>query len=229
MTALHFVQHLLFFATHEMPDRDIRYYRHVSRQLKLQPAASARMWVLVYSSELDHVRASVPHSEQIDAGVAYWGDGALRRALPKLARAVNGPPATSERNPNHRRYYWFHSSLLLWNLTFGHAYPSLSYWWRIEPDVLFSGSWADLVMRSDYNPYWRGVDLLLPRRAAPRQPPRQPAQQGPAGGRPRTRHPAGPPSHALAHPTPTPLANRSPRRTQHRPATRGPALPALAS
>ena len=56
------------------------------------------------------------------------------------------------------RYFWFHASLLLWNATYGHAYPAVRYWWRIEPDVLFAGSWSYLLAIASRDT----ADLLLP-------------------------------------------------------------------
>lgn len=70
-----------------------------------------------------------------------------------------------------RRYFYFHSSLLLWNQSFGQHYPALRYMWRLEPDVLFAGSWATLLERTDpmtisHHPgrtTTRDADVLLPR------------------------------------------------------------------
>ena len=59
--------------------------------------------------------------------------------------------------PNHQRYFWFHCCLKLWDLSFGHHYRP-RFWWRIEMDVLFAGSWSWLMERAALS----SADLLLP-------------------------------------------------------------------
>ena len=151
------VQQLVFFATHALTPLDVRLYRHYSRQLRYSQSR-ARLWVLLYQPAQDGVQSLPDASKEVEAGVCVWGDGTLRRALPALAARTAGASANTP-DPNHRRYFWFHSSLLLWNRTFGHAYPNVRYLWRVEPDVLFAGSWTELVGLADRQ---QSVDLLLP-------------------------------------------------------------------
>eukprot|EP00965_Chrysotila_dentata_P074490 2460155-Pleurochrysis_carterae.AAC.5 len=103
-------------------------------------------------------------SDELGEGVCVWGDAALRTLFPRLAVSIDthqGMASTPE--ANHRRYFWFHASLMVWNASFGHAYPNVKYWWRIEPDVLFSGSWAALLRHTLAHPRSGSDDVLLPR------------------------------------------------------------------
>ena len=165
------VTDVLLFATHHVSDSessagslDAQLFRHYVRQL---PPARARLWVLQYRQPLPvpSMLVDMSLSTYIGAGAGVWGDAALARAFPRLADAAVGPAAershpglAQTHMANHRRYFWFSSSILLWNATFGHHYPSLQHTWRIEPDVLFSGSWGDAIARL------RGeaADVLLP-------------------------------------------------------------------
>mmetsp|Transcript_50982 Transcript_50982/g.108939 ORF Transcript_50982/g.108939 Transcript_50982/m.108939 type:complete len:320 (-) Transcript_50982:231-1190(-) len=155
------VEQIMFFASHSLDTVDARLYLHYSRQLRfaLQPTRT-RLWLLLYQSKLPDVRIAPAEATAIEGGACSWGDGALRAVFPRLASAID-TNADISRTPqvNHRRYWWFHASLLLWNRSFGHAYPRLRYWWRVEPDVLFSGSWADLLLRTSR----RDEDVVLPR------------------------------------------------------------------
>eukprot|EP00966_Prymnesium_polylepis_P009615 221900-Prymnesium_polylepis.1 len=152
------VRQLVFFATHVLAPLDIRLFRHYSRQLRYaQPPSMARLWVLLYRPDEEGVQALLEQSRDIEAGACVWGDGTVRRALPALAANAERDAANTP-DPNHRRYFWFHSSLLLWNRTFGHAYPNVRYLWRVEPDVLFAGSWTSLLGLADR----QEADLVLP-------------------------------------------------------------------
>ena len=70
----------------------------------------------------------------------------------------------AELDPNHRRYYYFTASLLLWNQSLGMHFPQVKFWWRIEPDVAFSGAWSALLQRiDDASAGSHEADVLLPR------------------------------------------------------------------
>ena len=58
---------------------------------------------------------------------------------------------------------YFHTALLIWNATHGHAYPQLQYYWRLETDVLYAStqSIAGLVIRPMHSAH-AAWDLLLP-------------------------------------------------------------------
>mgnify|MGYP004223670227 CR=1 FL=1 len=80
--------------------------------------------------------------------------------MPQVAAAIRkdaGLRATP--NVNHQRYFWFHCSLRLWQLSFGHAAPRPRFWWRVELDVLFAGLWPWLLERATSS----SADLLLPK------------------------------------------------------------------
>lgn len=132
-------EQLIFFATHELTPVDVRLFRHYSRQLRYSAHPSlARLWVLLYRPAENGVGALIQESTMVEAGVCVWGNAAMQRALPALYTnatriSINTP------NPNHRRYFWFHSSLLLWNRTFGHACAPLESRRPLPPRVLIGG------------------------------------------------------------------------------------------
>ena len=105
------VQHLILFATHTLSPLDIRLYRHYSRQLRYDQSTLARLWVLYYQPAQDGVQSLPDAAKEIEAGVCIWGDGTIRRALPALAARIAVASANTP-DPNHRRYFWFHSSVL---------------------------------------------------------------------------------------------------------------------
>ena len=151
------VEQAFFFAGHgELPPVDAHLLHHYAVQLA--QAGSVAMWVLLYRPGVDGMSLLPTESRAVGAPVAAWGDGTLRRGLPLVAEAVRrdaGLRATP--NVNHQRYFWFHCSLKLWELSFGHHYRP-KYWWRVELDVLFAGSWAYLAERAASVT----ADLLLP-------------------------------------------------------------------
>ena len=71
------------------------------------------------------------------AGVAVcaWTFEHVRRALPAVAAALDARYANPSREAYLARYWWMHTSLLLWSATFSHAHPRLKYLWRLEADV----------------------------------------------------------------------------------------------
>ncbi len=160
------VEQLLFLATHSLAGYDLRLARHMSRQLRgaKLPAGEGtmRLWALVYAERdpRTHIEINSSLSAQIEAAACVWGDRSLRLALPKLGAAMRSDPALkSTPNSNHRRYFWFHSSLLLWHMRFGRHYPRLRYLWRTEPDVLFAGPWPNLLQIVAKK---SSADLVLP-------------------------------------------------------------------
>lgn len=138
-------EQILFFATHELTETDTRLFRHYSRQLRAAETPAV-LSVSLFEAGRDAVTADGAASTAVEASVWRWGDTALRNALPNLATAMDRHPGLAATpDANHRRYYWFTASLLLWNMSFGAAYPRARFWWRIEPDVAFSGYWADFL------------------------------------------------------------------------------------
>ena len=134
------VRQVLFLATHSLEAPNHRLALHYSRQLTYAGQA-ARMVVLLFRPEAGTIELDGEASAMVEAPVCVWGEGSIAKHLPRLAQSVATSPSLAQTpNPNHRRYFWFHSSLLLWNVTFGHFYPSLRFLWRIEPDVLMAGS-----------------------------------------------------------------------------------------
>jgi hypothetical protein len=99
----HRVEQLMFFATHEATEVDVRLFRHYSRQLRYLPSSSvlARLWVLLYQPSRDGVHSLDGPSQQAEAGVCAWGDGTLRQAMPLLAQRVSKASRLTH-NTNHR-------------------------------------------------------------------------------------------------------------------------------
>ena len=157
---------------------DLRYFLHSARQLR----RSSQLWVLRFDvlRTTDTASVDLQTSAAIEGGVYDWGLGAIRRELPALGARMSSHPGLAADctedlaqrakrragdnqfkctpDPNHRRYWYFHASLVLFNRSLGHHYPRLQYVWRVEPDVLYSGAWGNLFARFDGTP----VDLLLP-------------------------------------------------------------------
>eukprot|EP00316_Scyphosphaera_apsteinii_P002174 CAMPEP_0119348752 /NCGR_PEP_ID=MMETSP1333-20130426/109205_1 /TAXON_ID=418940 /ORGANISM="Scyphosphaera apsteinii, Strain RCC1455" /LENGTH=288 /DNA_ID=CAMNT_0007361343 /DNA_START=418 /DNA_END=1281 /DNA_ORIENTATION=- len=127
------------------------------------------MWVLLYQPKRAVVVADEEMSFAVEAGVCLWGDQALRIAFPQLAIANDthqGLKATRSRfttngSQSMWRYYWFHASLVLWNLTFGVHFPRVTHWWRIEPDTLFAGGWPSLLLHLSPQARKRRNDSML--------------------------------------------------------------------
>ena len=151
-------EQVIFFAAHgNLSATDTRLLAHYS--LQLSQAKRVAMWVLIYRPEADGMDILPAESAAVGVPVAAWGDGTLRRGLPLVAAAIRkdaGLRATP--NANHQRYFWFHCSLRLWELSFGHAAARPRFWWRAEMDVLFAGAWPWLLERALSS----SADLLLP-------------------------------------------------------------------
>lgn len=135
------VTQIVFFALHggtewdfvqDRPGTDTKILKHYAASLPRW----VRLWALQYREESanDRIEVSYNVSRFIAAGACSWGRAALKRIFPRLVNRTNMPSEhpglalTSE--VNLRRYFWFHSSLILWNVTFGHAYPHVNFWWR---------------------------------------------------------------------------------------------------
>ena len=138
----------LFFATHELDHVDSRLIRHFVRDL--EPHPESRLFVLHFREQRNMNNTEFAtlrtHANTSGADTWLWNEDGLRHAFPRIASALaNGTARGSFRGSatrRHRtprafvRYYFFHASLTLWNLTFGHRWPSIKYFWRIEPDAL---------------------------------------------------------------------------------------------
>lgn len=164
------VEQVVFVATHAVDASDAVLLRHYSDVLR--PLVKVEGWLLLYADE--HTGQSVAHhSGREDHGmqVCQWGNADVRRVFPRVADSLqrsahNGSIELLLRDhlPTYLPlYYFFHTSLLIWNATHGHAYPRLQYFWRLELDVLFAGSnsLADMVMRPLQSAH-AAWDVLLP-------------------------------------------------------------------
>ena len=133
-----------------------------------KPDPCAPRVVLLHHEAMAWTTCALERGAAVGGGVCRWSFGTLRRALPALASRTHNASAayatrfSSSQGENYRRYFYFHASLLLWNMTFGHAYPRVKYYWRVEPDVLFNSKLnrlvelaaaddADLLLGNKYN------------------------------------------------------------------------------
>ena len=159
---------IVFFATNAIDKTDERLLRHYRAQLAHGMAAPAELWLLLMAtpSSAPFARASAATAaapaRALGVPTFVWSEMGLHARLPALAAAVNRSLRTlaAERVQNHARYYYYHASLLLWLEVCASArtYPAIRYLWRLEPDVVFTGSLATLVGRSARV----ASDVLLP-------------------------------------------------------------------
>lgn len=102
------VEQIMFVASHTFSHDDRRLLLHYSRQLRFTSAMpwAMRLWLLHYEPSFDHMMAQPQGSSQIEAGVATWGDGAVRHAFPTLGHAMDSSPALAATpDRNHRFTY----------------------------------------------------------------------------------------------------------------------------
>ena len=156
--------HALFFATHQMDAVDVRLLRHYVDDLKALPEAA--LFLLLFRAvatpplSQGELEAWRDHEKKSGAPGFLWNEDGLRHLYPRLKTALSRKTNLEFRHtPRHvAKYFFFHASLMLWKQTFGHVYPSIDFWWRIEPDALFAGPLSDMVRLS----LPVRVDLMLP-------------------------------------------------------------------
>ena len=134
------VVQLVFMALHEPDETDERMVNQYVKQLE-RSVPAAGLWVLLFGD------ADPTPAMAWEAPVFRWCERALHQALPELAFAVGRSLRAMANEPiqNHATYYYFTASLLLWHQQLSSSYPSLRYFWRLEPDAVFTGSLAALV------------------------------------------------------------------------------------
>ena len=105
------VEQLFFFASHgTATPADLRLLRHYALQLGGERLAA---WVLLYRPDVDGMPILEAETRAVGAPVAAWGDATLARALPLVAaQRATHPGLLATRDPNHRRYWWFHCRCL---------------------------------------------------------------------------------------------------------------------
>ena len=127
------------------------------------------LWVLLYAGEGGASAEDRAHAK-ITPGAGYdvftWSNERLFWAYPAMSSALenarrstrNDPMMSYDEDEYLFLYYFFHASIGLWRKERGAAYPNARYYWRIEPDVVFTAPISRLVAQFDAFP----VDLLLP-------------------------------------------------------------------
>lgn len=89
-----------------------------------------------------------------------WSNRARDAALPAVAPALAAHWGYRQQRVDYlRTYYYQHVGLLLWHRTFGTAYTALRYFWRMEPDVLYTGSLGAMLAAASRD---TTSDALLP-------------------------------------------------------------------
>jgi len=84
--------------------------------------------------------------EVAPGGWATWSDKTLNAHFPRLTHTLARHRGYQSEFPQYLGlYYYLTSALAMWDRTFGGNYPNLKYWWRMEPDVLFSSSLSTFV------------------------------------------------------------------------------------
>ena len=122
---------------------------------QLESDEASRLWVLLFTPD-----ETEPAAAGLRAPVFAWSERALHAEFPALATVLGKSLRILAKEPvqNHARYYYFHASLVLWLRKCGHFYPRLQYIWRLEPDVVFTGSLPALLSMTAATE----ADVLLP-------------------------------------------------------------------
>jgi hypothetical protein len=153
------VRQLVTVATHSLDVGDRPLLRQLAAEVNL--AEEAELWVLLWSQDdsAQTLRVNRTLTREFGARTCVWGQDLLAAHYPRLATALTQHSGVAaESTPHHKLYYFFHAALGIWRRTFGEWYPELRYWWRLEPDVMFSGPLGMLLDRADQH----RADCLLP-------------------------------------------------------------------
>ena len=146
---------IVLLATHTVDATDARIWAHFSKDMAANlPTAS--LWLLYfhdmqweagwlslgrYASSLARTAAEQRKWQATHRmEVCIWSPLDVARLFPALLATVRagGGGLSQEPAVHEQRYYWFHSSLAVWDAVYSHAYTSVRYIWRIEPDVLLA-------------------------------------------------------------------------------------------
>ena len=165
------VTDLVFYATHELAADgvDARLFKHYSAMLRRPKTPSSPgcgCCCITSAMAWTTCASSTARARRWAAACAAGASGRCGARWPRwrAGRTASAAYATilGSQGENYRRYFYFHASLLLWNMTFGYAYPRVKYYWRVEPDVLFNSRLnrlvelaaaddADLLLGNKYN------------------------------------------------------------------------------
>jgi len=158
------VRHALFFATHVMDDPDTALVRDYVLDLAQQKSA-AKLSVLYYRPATSPQPMSTGEAGDLrrvarltGTTLHVWSEDDLFALFPALERSLSKSASLAQTPRAFKRYFFFHASLLLWNSTWGHLYPQLEYFWRLEPDALYAGRLSRMISSSAHV----HADLLLP-------------------------------------------------------------------
>lgn len=142
------VEQLVFFASSTALHRtDATLLKHYASQLQ----SKSQLWLLLLTTD-----EAPPAFDSMDRPVVVsmrqhptflWTERALQTTFAPLAAAVRNSlqGMARERISNHARYYYYHSSLLLWFRHSGETYPNVRFFWRLEPDAVYTGNMQTLL------------------------------------------------------------------------------------
>ena len=160
------VQQLLFVAVHaddDITEVDKRLVRHYTREL--EPIATvARLVLMMYRPPHAADPSSLRHEQwrtEMDGPTCVWRRRDVFHTFPRLRRSIRQSDVMRKYikygEPQYiQDYFWFHASLLVWYGWHGQAFPAVRYFWRLEADVLYSGSLRALLTWQDTS------DVVLP-------------------------------------------------------------------
>lgn len=175
------VQNLVILASHTMGCRmsstldgcsvdinDILQYQLFSRELRHQQTTS--LWTMFFHREYDKFsRVQIVGSPKDPCCVGctenmlVYGEQAVWQLYPRLGDTMKTHPEKrvvhDPKNSYLGYYYWFHAALPLWNTRYGRCFPKLKYIWRMEMDVLWTGTFDTLISLASED---TRSDVLLP-------------------------------------------------------------------
>lgn len=153
-----------------MDHRDLALYRLYSRELQSQPKTS--FWAILLHSGYDkmsRVQLTLTKADKCCQACAEniiaYGEQAVWRMYPRLGEAVKAHPDIQEwesRGQDYKYigfYHWFHASMAMWYAHYGNCFHELKYVWRLEPDVLWTGTIDTLISLASED---TTSDVLLP-------------------------------------------------------------------
>ena len=142
------VEQLVFFASSVALHRtDATLLKHYASQLQTQ----SQLWLLLLTTdEAPPAFDSMDRPEVVSMRqhpTFLWTERALQTTFAPLAAAVRNSlrGMARERISNHARYYYYHASLLLWFRHCGETYPNVRFFWRLEPDAVYTGNMQTLL------------------------------------------------------------------------------------
>lgn len=161
------VEQIVLLATHAISREDARLWGQYASELLAQPSLRAHAWLLLFRGKVSRSPSDLVLRRWRSLGgfVCPWSERDVFSLFPRLPHAIRSSRALNRTRRAHEpayisHYFWFHASLALWRRWHGEAYAGVRFFWRLEPDVLFSGKIGTLIR---WSAEIGAVDVLLPR------------------------------------------------------------------